>query len=232
MSSAAASPAAEDKSAESRARILAAALAEFAEQGFAGARVDAIAERAGINKRMLYVYVGNKEALWLATLEQVYEAMRVEERRLDTHNMPPLAGMEALVRFNFRYHVEHPEFVTLVNDENLQAGRNLARSTRVQDLYSPLLALIDDLLRRGQAEGLFRADVDSRQLYVSIAGMGYFYWANRHTLSAIFGRAFDTAAALQGREDHMVEVVLGYFRPIQPQPAREYGSPRAAARKV
>ncbi len=202
-----------DGAAEARARILAAALVEFAEQGFAGARVDAIAERAGINKRMLYVYVGNKEALWLAVLEAAYEAMRVEERRLATDHLPPLEGVEALIRFNFRYHVEHPEFVTLVNDENLQGGRNLARSTRVQQMYSPLLALIDDLLRRGQAAGVFRSAVDARQLYVSIAGMGYFYWSNRHTLSTIFGRAFDTAEALQAREDHMVEVVLGYLRP-------------------
>jgi AcrR family transcriptional regulator len=204
---------AEEGQADPRARILAAALAEFAEQGFAGARVDAIAERAGINKRMLYVYVGNKEALWLATLEQVYAAMRAEERTLQTQHLPPLEGVEALIRFNFRYHVEHPEFVTLVNDENLQGGRNLARSTRVQEMYSPLLALIDDLLTRGQAAGVFRADVDARQLYVSIAGMGFFYWSNRHTLSAIFDRPFETVQALQRREDHMVDVVLGYLRP-------------------
>jgi AcrR family transcriptional regulator len=203
----------EATAAEPRARILAAALAEFAEQGFAGARVDAIAERAGINKRMLYVYVGNKEALWLAALEHVYEAMRIEERQLRTQHLSPEQGVEALVRFNFRYHVDHPEFVTLVNDENLQGGRNLARSTRVQQLYSPLLVLIDDLLSRGRHGGVFRADVDARQLYVSIAGMGYFYWANRHTLSAIFGRPFDGEAALQQREDHMVSVVLGYLRP-------------------
>ena len=207
---------ADDAHAEPRARILLAALAEFAEQGFAGARVDAIAERAGINKRMLYVYVGNKEALWLAVLERVYEAMRVEERQLKTQHLPPEKGVEALVRFNFRYHVEHPEFVTMVNDENLQGGRNLARSERVQQLYSPLLALIDDLLARGREAGVFRTDVDARQLYISIAGMGYFYWANRHTLSAIFGRAFGTKAALQQREDHLVAVVLGYLRPNPP----------------
>jgi AcrR family transcriptional regulator len=207
---------AEPAHAEPRARILAAALAEFAEQGFAGARIDAIAERAGINKRMLYVYIGNKEALWLAVLERVYEAMRLEERQLKTHHLSPQKGVEALVRFNFRYHVDHPEFVTLVNDENLQSGRNLARSERVQEMYSPLLVLIDDLLTRGRADGVFRADVDARQLYISIAGMGYFYWANRHTLSAIFGRKLGTKAALQQREDHMVAVVLGYLRPTPP----------------
>jgi AcrR family transcriptional regulator len=208
--------AAGDAAAEPRTRILDAALAEFAEQGFAGARVDSIAERAGINKRMLYVYVGNKEALWLAVLERVYEAMRVEERQLKTEHLSPQKGVEALVRFNFRYHVDHPEFVTMVNDENLQGGRNLARSERVQEMYSPLLALIDDLLIRGRADGVFRPDVDARQLYISIAGMGYFYWANRHTLSAIFGRGLGTVAALRQREDHMVSVVLGYLRPTPP----------------
>ncbi len=213
LSSAVPSLAADEAGPPARARILAAALAEFAEQGFAGARVDAIAERAGINKRMLYVYVGNKEALWLAVLEGAYAAMRAEERALNTLHLSPLQGMEALVRFNFRYHVQHPEFITLLNDENLQGGRNVARSDAVQDIYSPLLALIGDLLGRGQAAGVFRRDVDARQLYISIAGLGYFYCSNRHTLSSIFAVALDTPAALRAREDHVVSMVLGYLRP-------------------
>jgi len=203
----------EDRPAASRTRILDAAVAEFAEQGFAGARVDAIAARAGINKRMLYAYVGNKDALWLAALERVYQAMREEEQELNLQRLPPEEGMRVLVRFNFRYHANHPEFVAMLNDENLQRGRNLKRSTRVPSMYSPLLALISDLLHRGAQSGVFRANVDPMQLYVSIAGLGYFYVSNRHTLSAIFGHDLERSDEMLTREQHVVDVVLGYLRP-------------------
>lgn len=197
-----------------RERILDAALAEFAACGFAGARVDAIAERAEINKRMLYAYVGNKEALWLAVLERIYEQMRLKERALDLMRLSPEEGMDVLVRFNFRYHADHPEFLALLNDENLQRGRNLQRSTRVRQMYSPLLTLINDLLARGQATGVFRGGVDPMQLYISIAALSYFYCSNIHTLSAIFGRTLAAPDEMLTREQHVVDVVAGYLRPV------------------
>jgi TetR/AcrR family transcriptional regulator len=201
------------RQADSRARILDAALAEFSTRGFAGARVDAIAARAGINKRMLYAYVGNKDALWLATLERAYEAMRAEESALNLRRLPPREGMSVLVRFNFRYHADHPEFIALLNEENLQRGRHLMGTTRARELYSPLLALIEDLLRRGERDGVFRAGVDPMQLYVSIAALSYFYCSNRHTLGQLFGRDLSSSDEMLTREQHVVEVVLGYLRP-------------------
>jgi AcrR family transcriptional regulator len=199
-----------------RDRILDAALAEFAARGFAGARVDAIAERAEINKRMLYAYVGNKDALWLAVLERVYEEMRDRERALDLMRLTPEAGMDVLVRFNFRYHAEHPEFLAMLNDENLQQGRNLKQSTRVRQMYSPLLALISDLLARGQATGVFRDGVDPMQLYISIAALSYFYCSNIHTLSAIFGRTLSAPDEMLMREQHVVDFVAHALRPATP----------------
>ncbi|GGF11291.1 TetR family transcriptional regulator [Aliidongia dinghuensis] len=205
-------PEAPQRHAAQRGRILDAALAEFAERGFAGARVDAIAERSGINKRLIYAYVGNKEALWLAVLERVYEEMRLKERALDLMRLEPEDGMVALVRFNFRYHADHPEFLALLNDENLQRGRNLQRSTRVREMYSPLLAMLGDLLARGEAKGVFRPGVDPMQLYISIAALSYFYCSNIHTLSAIFGRPLAAPDEMRTREQHVVAVVMGYLR--------------------
>ncbi len=198
---------------ETRRRILAAATREFAAKGLAGARVDEIAARAGANKRMLYQYFGNKEDLWLVALERVYEAIRSEEGLLDVERLDPVAGMRRLVAFNFRYHSRHPEFLALLNSENLHRARYLRRSRRIQGMHSPLLALIDGLLRRGQAAGLFRRGVDAMQLYISIAALGYFYFSNVHTLSTIFGRDLATAAAQRRRERHVVDMVLGYLRP-------------------
>lgn len=132
--------------AAAREPILAAALQEFAERGLGGARVDAIAERSGINKRFLYAYIGNKEALWLAVLERVYADMREGERRLDLGRVDPVQSMRTLVRYNFRYHAEHPEFLAMLNEENRQHARNLAGSSSVRNLYPPLIDTIEDLL--------------------------------------------------------------------------------------
>src|ERR1700722_14984199 len=116
------------RAAASRLRILDAALAEFAEKGLAGARVDEIAERGGINKRMLYAYFGNKEDLWLAVLERAYLAKRDEENLIKVADLAPEEAMSRLVSFNLRYTAAHPEFVALLNQENLHRATYLSRS--------------------------------------------------------------------------------------------------------
>jgi AcrR family transcriptional regulator len=201
------------RAAATRQRILDAALAEFAEKGLAGARVDDIAARGGVNKRMIYAYYGNKEDLWLMTLERAYAAKRDEESALKVADLPPRDAMARLVSFNLRYTAAHPEFVALLNQENLHRGAYLARSGKVQALYTPLLDLIRDVLGRGVAEGVFRDGVDPTQLYVTIVGVGHFYIANHYTLSAIFGAGLMTQAALGEREAHCIAVVLNYLRP-------------------
>ncbi|WP_431282392.1 TetR family transcriptional regulator [Humitalea sp. 24SJ18S-53] len=201
------------RAAATRQRILDAALVEFAANGLAGARVDEIAARADANKRMIYAYFGSKEDLWLAVLETAYAQKRAEEHALETTTLPPMEAMRALVRFNLRYTAAHPEFVALLNQENIHRAAYLKRSGAVPALYSPLLAALSRVLERGQAEGVFRAGVDAMQLYVSILALGHFYIANRHTLSTIFGTELTTEAALAAREAHIEQVVLGYLRP-------------------
>jgi TetR/AcrR family transcriptional regulator len=194
-----------------KARILEAALREFAMRGFAGARIDVIASQAKSNKRMLYAYVGNKDALWLATLEAVYAAKRQEERQLAIGKLSPEQAMRTLIRFNFRYHLDHPEFVTLVNNENLMGARRLRRSKLVPELYSPLLETLTEVLRRGQKAKVFRTGVDPMQLYISIAALGYFYCSNVRTLSVIFASELASSAGMKRREEHVVDVVMSYL---------------------
>lgn len=201
------------RAAATRQRILDAALAEFADKGLAGARVDEIAARSGANKRMLYAHFGSKEDLWLAVLERAYAAKREEERALNVGALPPEEAMRRLVEFNLRYTAAHPEFVALLNQENIHRAAYLQRSGQVPAMYSPLLEVLRTVLARGEAAGVFRRGVDPLQLYVTIVGIGHFYVANIHTLSTIFGAGLGTEAALREREAHCVEVVLGYLRP-------------------
>jgi AcrR family transcriptional regulator len=196
----------------SRQRILRAATAEFARRGLGGARVDRIAARAGANKRMLYYYFGNKEALFLHVLEAAYARIRNAEKALRLEHVDPEEAIRRLVAFTWRYYLEHPEFLTLLNSENLHRGRHLRRSTRVAAMHSPFIATIDEVLRRGALAGKFREGVDPVQLYISIAGLGYFYLSNRYTLSTIFQRDLIAPRARAKRLAHMIDVVLGYLR--------------------
>jgi len=195
-----------------RAAILASALEEFARYGLGGARVDRIATRAGANKRMLYYYFGDKESLFLAALEDRYAHIRSAERALELEHLEPRAALGRLVAFTWKYFLEHPEFMTLLNSENLHQGRHVARSRRVREMHSPLVEMLRVILRRGERSGLFRRGIDPVQLYISIAGEGYFYLSNRYTLSRIFGRDLMTKSALAKRARHNTQMILNALR--------------------
>ncbi|HRD97391.1 MAG TPA: TetR/AcrR family transcriptional regulator [Rubrivivax sp.] len=197
---------------QTRARILAAAKAEFARVGLGGARVDRIAALAGANKRMLYYYFGNKDELFRAVLEAAYEHIRESEKALHLDAFDPREAIQRLVAFTWNYYLEHPEFLSLLNSENLHQAEHLRQSTRVRRMHSPFVAMISDIVERGAQAGVFRSGVDAVQLYISIAGLAYFYLANNHTLSAIFGRDLKARRARDARLAHMTEFVLGYLR--------------------
>lgn len=199
--------------AATRRRILKAATTEFAAKGLAGARVEEIARRACINKRMLYHYFGNKEALWLAVLEQAYRHIRAEEQKLDIAHLSPVEGMRRLIEFTIGYNHAHPEFIRLLLGENMNRARFLRRSSQIRELHTGLLDVIGDLLKRGRRAGVFRKGVDPAELYITIAALGFFYFSNVHTLSTIFARNFNSTTAREQHIEHAIKVVLGYLRP-------------------
>jgi AcrR family transcriptional regulator len=195
------------------AAILAAAVKEFSEKGYGGARINTIAARANINKRMLYHYFGGKDALYLAVLEGAYVSIRSAENRLHLRDLDPVEGMRELIVFTWRYVLEHPEFPSLLSTENLHRAKYLKRSARIFDLHSPLIAELTSLLRRGEEAGQFRSNVDPVKLYISIASLAFFYLSNRWTLSTIFRRDFATESELATWEPHIVDVILSYLKP-------------------
>jgi AcrR family transcriptional regulator len=200
-----------------RQKILAAATEEFARHGLGGARVDRIAARAGANKRMLYYYFRHKDNLFLASLERCYADIRAAERSLDLDHLEPRQALQRLVEFTWDYFLAHPEFMTLLNSENLHKGRHVRRSRHVPTMHTPLVETLRGLLRRGERDGVFRKGVDPVHLYISIAGEGYFYLSNRYTLSQIFGRDLMTRKALAERARHIVGMILNAVGCSTPQ---------------
>jgi AcrR family transcriptional regulator len=194
----------------SQQAILDAARDEFAEHGLGGARMERIAERAGVNKRLIYYYFEDKDRLFLAVLEATYLDIREAEKTLHLTDLPPADAVRRLTEFTWNYYLAHPEFLTLLNSENLHRARHLGQSDRVREMNSPLIETLGGILERGRTEGTFRGGIDPMQLYISIAGLAYFYLSNNHTLSAIFGRDLMGPKARAERLSHICDVILGY----------------------
>ena len=194
----------------SRQSILLAGRDEFAQHGLGGARMDRIAARADVNKRLIYYYFASKDELFQAVLESTYAHIRQAEQQLRLTELNPVDGVRRLIEFTWRYYLEHPEFITLLNSANLHRARHLDTPERVREMNSPLIQTLREILERGCAAGLFRGGVDPVQLYISIAGLAYFYLSNNPTLSAILGRDLMAPKARNERLSHMTDVILGY----------------------
>jgi AcrR family transcriptional regulator len=191
-----------------QARILLAATQEFAKHGLGGARVDRIATRAKSNKRMLYHYFGNKDELFRITVENAYTEFRNAEAALQLDNMEPVAAIKRLVAFTWDYFLANPEFITLVNSENLHKAKHLKASKTTPDMSRKFVGRMQTLLTRGEQAGVFRKNLDPVQVNITIAAIGYYYLTNRYTGAIVFERDMMTAEALSARLKFNTDTVL------------------------
>jgi AcrR family transcriptional regulator len=194
----------------SRQEILVAARDEFSRHGLAGARMERIASQAKLNKRLIYYYFSSKDDLFQAVLEASYADIRQAEHQLHLSDLQPAQAIRRLTEFTWDYYIAHPEFITLVNSENLHQARHLLQSSRIREMNSPLIQTLGHILEHGRQQGVFRGGVDSVQLYISIASLAYFYLSNHHTLAAVFDRTLMGPKAHSERLSHICDVVLGY----------------------
>jgi TetR/AcrR family transcriptional regulator len=210
-----------------RRRILAAAKREFALKGLAGARVDEIAARSGSNKNMIYHYFKSKDQLFTTVLEEMYETIRARQHDLELKNADPIAGIRALVEFTVQVFEEHPEFVNLLNSENLAKAQHIKRSKKIVAMYNPLVSTITDLLRRGTDSGMFNARVSAIDLYISISGIASYYISNRYTLSALFGLDVNARKRRALHRRQIADMIIAYVRaPDADHPKKSRAKPR------
>lgn len=193
---------------ETRRRILAAAKVEFAKHGLGGARVDVIAARAKSNKRMMYHYFGNKEALFKLVLEDAYADFRDAEKALELDHEEPITALKKLVAFNWKYFLDNPEFITLVNSENLHKARHIKNSKRMQEMSRNFVGRMRALLDRGAEHKLFHAGLDAVQVQITVAAIGYYYLTNRYTGAIVFERNMVSSTALEERLKFNTQTVL------------------------
>ena len=206
--------------------ILRAATRVFAKHGFAGGRVEQISTAAGTYDRMIYYYFGSKEALYIAVLEETYRRFNAAEAKLALDVAQPAASLKAVIRFMWAYYRKHPEFITLLNTENLHRGRHIAKSLRAHEYSSAAVKVLGDMLESGVQHGVFRADVAARDVYLMIAALGYFYLSNRFTLSAFLGQKLDAADALAHWEAFVIDAVMRTVAIVPPARAARRRQPR------
>jgi AcrR family transcriptional regulator len=197
--------------AANRAGIVAAAIDEFAARGFKGASMDAIAARTHTTRALINYYFGSKEKLYLAVLEQVYGEIREAEAKLDLDHLAPVDAVRSIVEFTYNYYFTHEGFVRLVVAENQARGRHLRKSQAMRTLNRPIIDRLARVIRRGQAEGLFRADVDPVEIHKSIAALGMFNVTNQYTFGAIFQREMGAKGDVGRRRAMVADLILSYL---------------------
>ena len=199
-----------------RARILAAAIAEFASRGFKGASMDAIAARTDTTRALINYYFGSKEKLYLAVLECVYAEIREAENKLDLDHLPPKDAIRRIVEFTYDYYVEHEYFVRLVVAENQARGNHMKRFPSLRSVNRPIIDRLGRVIVRGQAEGSFRHDVDPVDVHMSIAALGMFNVTNQYTFGTLFQREMGGRGDVAHRRQMVSEIVLCWLANPQP----------------
>lgn len=192
-------------------RILQAALEEFSTHGHSGARVDRVAEGAGVSKPMIYEYFGDKDTIYAAALREAYVRIRQAEKHLDLDALPPEAAIRELVRFTMNHFRRNPWFVSMLAIENLRGGQTIRQVGDAPLIQSVLVERVGEVLKRGIGAGLFRDDIDPVDFYVFIASLCYFPISNTHTLKAVFKLPVDDAW-LDKRSADATEMLLGFLR--------------------
>lgn len=183
---AAASPKPRRDADATRARLLKVGIAEFAAKGYSGARIDAIADRAKVNIRMIYHYFGGKENLYIEVLEQTLAKLRAEELKLDLSCVAALDGLMQLFDFIDGHFTAHPELMKLLSSENLNKARFMKKSTLIPVMATPVINLLQRLVQQGEADRTVRPGIDPLHLYVTMVSLAYFHKSNAYTLSRIF----------------------------------------------
>ena len=194
-----------------RAELLAVATEVFAESGYSGARVDEIAERTRTTKRMIYYYFGGKEQLYMAVLENAYRGIREAEQRLQVDHVDPVVAMRRLAELTFDHHLDHQAFIRLVSIENIHRGEFISRLDSLRSLGQPATSLLDEILARGRATGVFRDDVESLDVHLVISAYCVFQVANRYTFGFLFGVDFTEVSERAHLRRMIGDVVVGWL---------------------
>ena len=195
------------KSDLTKQRILEAAEQEFSEKGLYGARVDEIAAKADINKRMLYQYFGNKEDLYKTVLFHVYKRIADIDALLLTDSKDSCALVRKIIRVYYDFLAQNPTFVRMIMWENLNGAQYLADSGAA-DIKDPAIRALGKIIDDGKEKGVFRENVDKAQVMLSLITFSFSYFSNIHTLSLLLKTDLGSEENMKKRVDYVANLLL------------------------
>ncbi len=198
---------------ESRAAILKAAVREFAEHGVAGARMDAIARAARVNKALLYYYFQDKDALYEAVLDHVFSGLRARVVPVLESKLPPRRKMLEYLGTYFDYIAANPQFPRVVQAEWMRSGSNSPSMQRVaKEYFRPIYGKLVELLREGADAGEFRV-VNPMDFLPSVVAMIVFYFGAAPLMKMLMNVDPLSAERIQERRAFVLEFIsAGLFR--------------------
>jgi AcrR family transcriptional regulator len=194
-----------------KANIVAVATKEFANKGYAGARVDEIAAKTHTTKRMIYYYYGDKDGLYQAVLEASYGKIRRLEQRVTESEDDPVAAIRRIAEITFDHHDRNPDFIRIVAGENILKGAHIKNATAVHELGSPAVDILGRILEIGRDRGIFRTDVDALDVHLAISSFCFFRVANRYTFKTLFGRDLTAADQRSTQRKMLGDMIVAYL---------------------
>lgn len=171
----------ETRRVKTKKKILKAALIEFSQKGLDGARIDNIANTAKVNKQRIYVYFGNKEALYATILKENYMLVVEEEEyflNLTDKDIPKLA--EKILELYFNFHEKTPSFWRMLNWENLNGGKHTQKLNKFRTKSFEHLRM---LYSKGQEDGEFKPNVSFESFIFILTSVSFFYFSNQLTMT-------------------------------------------------
>jgi len=196
---------------ETRTAILQAAVREFAREGIAGARTDAIARAAKVNKALLYYYYRDKDALYGAALDHVFQERNECLMRVLAEDIPPGQKILRYVGAFFDYLAEHPSHREMVQREMLARGSQMQRMVKLY--MKPIYEELVKVLRAGIADGIFRP-VDPLQFLPSMVAVIVHYFGSAPLLKVMTQEDPLSPERLAARRAAVLEFIsAALFRP-------------------
>jgi len=190
-----------------RCLILKAGEEIFAAKGLFGARVDEIAVKSGVNKRLIYKEFPSKEELYKAVLSEAYKKMANAESKIFAPFDTCEEAVKNVIKRYFEFLRDNPSYVKLILWENLNEGKYI-KELDLSDVKTKVSDFLYSVLSEGKKRGEFRAELDETQIVFSLMTFTFSYFSNKHTMSNFLKEDID----FNRRVDDVTQMILLHIK--------------------